>query len=421
MKIYSTPNLMGNHIKNPATYSSEDINSLFDLTDEEAVELTKVISNQVAINKVYSSQKTEERLTEILTEANEFAIEHLGKSNFLSIDIVTSVDEIVDEHILYLIADESGNNTYNQYVLIDGVAKSLGSTQCELTNYVTNDKLDEKLEDYAKKNEVFSANNIITTIDDAVTNDQVFGALTIKEHLNEIKNNITNSVNKEEELETAIDGCEEQIDNINKNILKCMMVRTFPSSGNIYECTSTGIYLTNPNNVNDLPTGWSQGRHIVVTFNPDNDFYGFQIIATYPGKLGTGNNRKLAIRHSIISSSYWIEISNREKTAISLEAGEGYTIVSQNCYEENGKTYINALFKTTDDSVFPNGPLYIGASNQLPIGSFAGSCIAYSNITDNTPSDRISTPLSVCLINKNISVLNTISNLKALNVNIVCS
>ena len=192
MKIYNSPDLNNLPIKNPLCYSEDEINALFDLSEEEAVELTKVISNQVAINKVYSSQKTEERLAEILIEANQFATEQLGKSNFLSIDLATSIDEVVDEHILYLIADESGNNTYNQYVLIGGEVKSLGSTQCDLSNYVTNDQLETKLEDYAKKNEVVSASNIVTTIDDSVTNDQVIGALAVKEKFDEVFQNVDN-------------------------------------------------------------------------------------------------------------------------------------------------------------------------------------------------------------------------------------
>ena len=109
------------------------------------------------------------------------------------------------------------------------------------------------------------------------------------------------------------------------------------------------------------------------------------------------------------------------KTIISLGAGTGYTIVSQNCYIQNGKTYINALFKRTDDSVFPTGALYIGASNSLPSGRFPGSCISYSDITNGIPSSRISTLLSASLNNKNVSVLNTVSNLRALEVSIICS
>ena len=142
MKIHNSPDLNNLPIKNPLCYSEDEINALFDLTDEEAVELTKVISNQVAINKVYSSQKIEERLAEILIEANEFASEQLGKSNFLSIEIVEDTSEVVRDTVLYLILADANTNTYNQYVLIDGVAKSLGSTKCDLTNYVNNEKLE---------------------------------------------------------------------------------------------------------------------------------------------------------------------------------------------------------------------------------------------------------------------------------------
>lgn len=202
MKIYNSLNLNNLPIKNPLCYTEDEINELFDLSEEEAVELTKVISNQVAINKVYSSQKTEERLAEILVEANQFATEQLGKSNFLSIDLATSVDEVVDEHILYLISDESGTNTYNQYVLINGEVKSLGSTQCDLTNYVTNDQLETKLEDYAKKNEVLSASDIVTTIDENSTDTTVPSSATVKtfveDSLPEIVTTIDDTVTDEQ-------------------------------------------------------------------------------------------------------------------------------------------------------------------------------------------------------------------------------
>ena len=180
MKLYNSLNLNNLPLISPATYSSDEINELFDLSEEESVELTKVINDShVAINKVYSNSKTEERLAEILIEANQFATEQLGKSNFLSIDIVTSTDEVLDDTVIYLIDDGSGTNTYNQYVLIGGNVTSLGSTQCDLTNYVTNDQLETKLEDYAKKNEVLSASDVVTTLDDTVTDEQLVGAKTI--------------------------------------------------------------------------------------------------------------------------------------------------------------------------------------------------------------------------------------------------
>ena len=186
MKIYSSPDMNNLPIKNPLCYTENEINELFDLTDEEVVELTKVISDQVAINKVYSSQKTEERLAEILIEANKFATEQLGKSNFLSIDLATSVDEVVDETVLYLIDDGTGTNTYNQYVLIRGNAIPLGNTQCDLSNYVTNDQLETKLKDYAKKNEVLSASDIVTRYSTNVTDSQVFSAKAINDKFNSL-------------------------------------------------------------------------------------------------------------------------------------------------------------------------------------------------------------------------------------------
>ena len=197
MKLYSNLDFQNMEILNPATYSTEEIAELFDLSEEEAVELTKVISNQVAINKVYSSQKTEERLTEILAEANEYATKLLGNANFLTVEIVTSESEVTSNNVLYLIADGQGTNTYNQFILVDEEVKSLGSTSIDLSNYHTKDEITTLLADYAKKNEILSSDNIVTTIDDTVTNTQVVGALTVKEELDKkvSKDNIVTTIN----------------------------------------------------------------------------------------------------------------------------------------------------------------------------------------------------------------------------------
>lgn len=109
-------------------------------------------------------------------------------------------------------------------------------------------------------------------------------------------------------MEQGIKDNTDQINGLNNDLLKYMTVRGFASSNNIYDCTDTGIYLTPTSNVSDLPSGWAQGRCTVVTFNPDNALYGFQLITPYAGNSGAGANRKIAIRHAITSNSYWLEI-----------------------------------------------------------------------------------------------------------------
>lgn len=165
-------------------FTDDEIAELFDLSEEDIVELTKLIDDvHIAINKIYSNQRTEERLTEILAEANEYATKLLGNANFLTVEIVTSESEVTSNNVLYLIAEGLGTNTYNQFILVDGEVKSLGSTSIDLSNYHTKDEITTLLADYAKKNEVLTINDVVTTLDDTVTDAQIPSALLVKEEL----------------------------------------------------------------------------------------------------------------------------------------------------------------------------------------------------------------------------------------------
>lgn len=51
--------------------------------------------------------------------------------------IVTSTTEMTDANTIYLIANSgSGNNVYDEYIVIDGKAEKVGTTEVDLTNYV---------------------------------------------------------------------------------------------------------------------------------------------------------------------------------------------------------------------------------------------------------------------------------------------
>ena len=56
--------------------------------------------------------------------------------------IVTSTTEMTDANTIYLIANSgSGNNVYDEYIVIDGKAEKVGTTEVDLTNYVQNTDL----------------------------------------------------------------------------------------------------------------------------------------------------------------------------------------------------------------------------------------------------------------------------------------
>lgn len=82
----------------------------------------------------------------------------------------------------------------------------------------------------------------------------------------------------------------------------------------LWTWNKNGVYLTPTSGVVDLPTGWVQGRHMVVVFEPNNADYGGQIIMPYEGS--TGGNKKIAFRNSIRETSQWKELATTDMTTV---------------------------------------------------------------------------------------------------------
>ena len=106
-----------------------------------------------------------------------------------------------------------------------------------------------------------------------------------------------------------------------------------------------------------------------------------------------------------------------EKTHFNLIASVGYTIVSQNCYIQDGRTYVQAVFKRTDEEVFGTGALYIASSNILPEGTYACNAICFFALPMN---GIINDFIQISVRGKNISVMNSLTNLKVVSFTCVC-
>lgn len=65
-------------------------------------------------------------------------IVNVAKANItiLSKKVVSTVDDVTDENILYLVpASDKDGNIYNEYMLIDGEPEQVGSQDVDLTGY----------------------------------------------------------------------------------------------------------------------------------------------------------------------------------------------------------------------------------------------------------------------------------------------
>lgn len=151
-------------------------------------------------------------------------------------------------------------------------------------------------------------------------------------------------------IETGIADNENKINILLNEFIKTVKFKNI-SSKNLWEITESGIYLTDSSEVQDLPTGWSQGRHLLIVFSvPNNISYSGQIIIPY--RNATSTAKKMAFRICLNEGSVWQELATITKTPFSCTARTGITITDSNCYTINGQAYIWVRVKKTDGSAF---------------------------------------------------------------------
>ena len=107
--------------------------------DSESGLVKSIADNTTAIGTIQNS------LTDIYTKAQTDAkiAEEVTKQSHFSTKIVSSVDEMTEATVLYLVKDEnvSGADKYNEYILVDGTPTLIGDTTTNLDDYATTEAL----------------------------------------------------------------------------------------------------------------------------------------------------------------------------------------------------------------------------------------------------------------------------------------
>ena len=196
------------HLYDYEPYTNEQIAEIFDLDNVTAKSLSKVINDEyVAKNKVFSNEHTMELLSKTLAEANQYTTEQIANSGKLERKIVTSTSEVINENILYLILTDSTNNIYTQYMLIDGNATPLGTTQINLNDYLKTIDFNTEIDKYAKKNTVVLQNDVVGDLT-TLSSNQVLSTQGVSDELDKKvdKSSIVTSIDSsstDSELPTA--------------------------------------------------------------------------------------------------------------------------------------------------------------------------------------------------------------------------
>ena len=196
------------HLYDYEPYTNEQIAEIFDLDNVTAKSLSKVINDEyIAKNKVFSNEHTMELLSKTLAEANQYTTEQIANSGKLERKIVTSTSEVINENILYLILTDSTNNIYTQYMLIDGNATLLETTQINLNDYLKTIDFNTAIDEYAKKNTVVLQNDVVGDLT-TLSSNQVLSTQGVSDELDKKvdKTDITTTIDSsstDSELPTA--------------------------------------------------------------------------------------------------------------------------------------------------------------------------------------------------------------------------
>lgn len=121
-----------------------------DLTDELVTKINNAGDSSFTGNYNDLTNKPDltiyAKTTDVETKINT-AVANVNKKQ-----VVTSTNEMTDANTIYLLANQgSGNNVYDEYIIVDGKAEKIGTTDVDLTNYVkttdivaiTNAEIDE--------------------------------------------------------------------------------------------------------------------------------------------------------------------------------------------------------------------------------------------------------------------------------------
>lgn len=108
----------------------------------------KVTTQQMnsAISTATQNLATRTQVTEaISTATTDMATKTYVNQQLANINkkqVVTSTEEMTDENTIYLLANEgTGNNIYDEYIVVDETPEKIGSTEVDLTNYVQKNDL----------------------------------------------------------------------------------------------------------------------------------------------------------------------------------------------------------------------------------------------------------------------------------------
>ena len=233
-----------------------DIETLVNLTPEEISKLSDLISTEIRLDKTFSSSDTYTRIQAAIDTAKEYTNNQLGKAVKPAYKVVASTSEVTETGYFYLI---SNGTNYDMYVLSsDGAVVSLGTSDVDLSNYYTKTEIDN---DFLKKADATSTYAAITTVDDKVDKTDVVTALD---------DTVT-----DEQVTSAL-LAKTELDKINDSLVDKQDFRIFKSLEEFNKKKGTSLTVVSGiDNMKDIANAMSEGDMLIITtkYNTGSEIY----------------------------------------------------------------------------------------------------------------------------------------------------
>ena len=145
-------------------YTDSEISDILEISDEQALELSKIINDNVkANNKLWSSNKIDSELQNMIIEANKYSDELIGQISSISLEYVTVLpDTDIKSNVIYIL--QGTPNTLNVYNNSTSAFVTVGDLNIDLTNYYTKSEVDTELIKKANADEVLKPDAIVSDL-----------------------------------------------------------------------------------------------------------------------------------------------------------------------------------------------------------------------------------------------------------------
>ena len=145
-------------------YTDSEISDILEISDEQALELSKIINDNVkANNKLWSSDKIDSELQNMIIEANKYSDELIGQISSISLEYVTVLpDTDIKSNVIYIL--QGTPNTLNVYNNSTSAFVTVGDLNIDLTNYYTKSEVDAELAKKANTDEVLKPDVIVADL-----------------------------------------------------------------------------------------------------------------------------------------------------------------------------------------------------------------------------------------------------------------